>query len=199
MDIVFATHNQGKLKEAKALLRQHKVIGAEEAGVFEDVVEDGKTMLENAFKKARFVHEKTGAWSVADDSGICIEALDGEPGIYSARWAGESATGEEIIAYTLEKMKDIPAGKRQAYFEATIAVISPEGEEQSFVGRIDGQVAESPKGVMRKSLPYDMIFIPTGDTRTFAQMSDDEKNSLSHRARALQQLKVFFENTMLVN
>ncbi len=194
MNIIFATHNKGKLKEACALLGQYDVKGAEEVGIFEDVVEDGKTMVANALKKARFVHKKTGEWSVADDSGICIEALDGAPGIFSARWAGEGASEEEIIAFTLEKMKDIPEGKRQAYFETAIVVISPKGKEWTFSGKIDGKVTTSSKGEMRKGLPYDIIFIPEGEARTFAEMEDSEKNAISHRSRALKQLKDFFEN-----
>lgn len=193
MDIIFATHNQGKLKEAKHLLDNHNVKGAEEAGVFEDVVEDGATMTENAFKKARFVREKTGMWSVADDSGICIKALDGAPGVYSARWAGEGADDDDLINFTLEKMKDVSEGKRQAFFEAAAAVVSPEGKEWSFIGRIYGRLAREPRGKARKSLPYDKIFIPEGWTKTFAEMTDSEKNAISHRGKAFKELKHFFD------
>lgn len=108
MKIVFASHNQGKIVEMKRMLQGFDVLSAEEAGVTEDVVEDRDTFAGNALKKARFMAEKTGCWAVADDSGLCIEALDGAPGVYSARWAGEAATGEELVQKTLERMKEVP-------------------------------------------------------------------------------------------
>ena len=105
MRIIFATHNQGKIKEMRNILASLNVeiASAEETGIFEDVEEDGKTFEENALKKARFIMEKTGEWAVADDSGLCIGALDGAPGIFSSRWAGESASGDVLVNFTLEK------------------------------------------------------------------------------------------------
>ena len=115
MKLVFATHNQGKLKEMRDLLSDLniEVVSADEAGVYEDVIEDGTTFKANALKKARFVGEQTGEWAVADDSGICIDALDGEPGVYSARWAGDRAS---VIDHTLDKMKKVPTKNRGAHF-----------------------------------------------------------------------------------
>ena len=102
MKIIFATHNAGKVAEMRRLLSDCdiEVFSAEEAGVMEDVVEDGKTLKENAFKKAMFVAKRTGEWTIADDSGLCIDALDGEPGVHTARWAGEKFSREKLAGYT---------------------------------------------------------------------------------------------------
>jgi XTP/dITP diphosphohydrolase len=193
MKIVFATHNPGKVTEMKALLPGFDVISAEDAGVFEDVIEDGKSFSENALKKARFVAKQTKQWSVADDSGICIAALDGAPGIMSARWAGEDSSDMDKVNLTLKKMKNIPEGKRDAWIEARIALVSPDGQEWIFSGRIDGQVASAPRGQNRPKLPYDLIFVPDGETRTLAEITNEEKNAISHRGQAFKKLKDFLE------
>ena len=191
MKIIFATHNQGKLKEMKELLFGFEVMGAEEAGIFEDVIEDGRTFVENALKKARFVAQKTGELAVADDSGICIEALDGAPGIMTARWAGEDATDDDKISLTLKKMKNISENNRSAYFQSVVALVSPDNREWIFEGRVDGKIANKKRGQSRPYLPYDLIFIPNGYTETFAEMSDEKKNKLSHRSAAFKKLKEF--------
>jgi XTP/dITP diphosphohydrolase len=191
MKIIFATHNQGKLKEMRELLPGFEVMGAEEAGVFEDVIEDGQTFAENALKKAQFVVKKTGQWAVADDSGICIEALGGAPGIMSARWA---ESDEDKINLTLEKLKDVPEKERGAWIEAALALVSPDGRVWIFDGRVDGQIAFEPRGENRKKLPYDKIFIPAGHDKTFAEMTAAEKHILSHRGRAFRKLKEFLDN-----
>lgn len=187
--LVFATHNQGKVKEMKDILSglEIEVLSAEEAGVFEDVVEDGETFEENALKKAKFVAEKTGEWAVADDSGLCISALGGAPGVQSARWS----EGADLAEYTLDKLKNIPAEERTAYFRSTAALCAPDGRHWFFQGRIDGEIPLEPRGIDRPKLPYDVIFIPEGYNRTFAEMSDAEKNSLSHRGLAFSCLKEF--------
>lgn len=172
-----------------------KIVSAEEAGIFEDVVEDGETFEENAFKKANFIMKKSGEWAVADDSGLCIKALEGAPGIFTARWAGENASGNELINFTLEKMKNIPEENRDAYFESAIVLVSPEGKHWTFTGTIEGKIAETPKGIKRPKLPYDIIFIPEGYKKTFAEMSNEEKNSISHRGLAFSKLKEFIENS----
>ncbi|MEK9130620.1 MAG: RdgB/HAM1 family non-canonical purine NTP pyrophosphatase [Patescibacteria group bacterium] len=195
MKLVFATHNAGKIIEMRAMLADlgFEVISADEAGVKEDVVEDGTTFEDNALKKARFVAEKSKEWAVADDSGVCIEALDGQPGVNTARWAGDKVGDDGLIRHTLEVMKEIPESKRQAYFESCVAVVSPTGEEHTFSGQIHGRLALAPVGTPRPKLPYDLIFIPNGHDRSFAQMSDQEKNSLSHRGLAFAKLKEFLK------
>lgn len=199
MKLIFATHNVGKVKEMRALLEglPVEVVSADEAGVREDVLEDGVTFQENALKKARFMAEHTREWAVADDSGVCIGALDGKPGVHSARWAGEGAADEVIVDYTLTAMKHIPEGKREAWFASAVALVAPDGCEWTFVGKVDGRIATQPRGINRPKLPYDLIFIPDGHDRTFAEMSDAEKNSMSHRGLAFQKLRKFLQTTNL--
>ncbi len=193
MQLVFATHNPGKVTEMRAILAglPMEIISADEAGAPEDVIEDGVTFAENALKKARFVSQRTGKWAVADDSGLSIDALDGAPGVFSARWAGEGATGEQLVTYTLNELQGVPEHRRTAWFETAAALVSPDGQEWTFSGRLDGMIPLSPRGTPRERLPYDVIFIPEGHTRTFAEMTDEEKNSLSHRGDAFRQLKEF--------
>ena len=197
MRIIFATHNQGKVKEMQAILADldMKIVSAEEAGIFEDVIEDGETFEENAFKKANFIMKKSGEWAVADDSGLCIRALDGAPGIFTTRWAGENASGDELVNFTLEKMKNVPAENRNAYFESAIVLVSPEGKRWTFSGAIEGKITETPKGIAHPKLPYDVIFIPEGYRKTFAEMKNEEKNSISHRGLAFSKLKEFIKNS----
>jgi len=187
MKIIFATHNEGKLIEMKNILSDFEVIGAKEAGVFEDVVEDGLTFAENALKKARFMVSKTGEAAIADDSGCCIEALDGAPGIYSARWAN----GADISDYTLEQIKDVSVGKRQAWFETAAALVFPDGREFVFDGQMHGEMTTEKRGIPLPKLPYDNIFIPNGYDKTCAEMGNDEKNKISHRGKAFLDLRAF--------
>ncbi len=197
MKLIFATHNEGKVKEMRQILAglDAEIMSAEEAGVHEDVEEDGVTFAENALKKARFAAQKTREWAIADDSGICIEALNGNPGVQSARWAGEGADGSAIVKKTLEKMKDVPQESRGAYFESCAALVSPDGSEWTFSGRCPGKIIMTPRGTAHPKLPYDVLFVPEGKTKTFAEIEDEEKNSLSHRGTAFRKLKDFLEFT----
>ena len=197
--LIFATHNSGKLTEMKSLLSDLpiEILSADEAGVHEDPIEDGVTFEENALKKARFVAEKTGQWAVADDSGICIDALGGRPGVFTARWAGENAGDEGLVRHTLAQLKEIPEGARGASFHSVAALVSPAGEERTFDGVVAGQVVMTPRGSARPKLPYDVLFVPTGFDRTFAEMSAEQKNALSHRGVAFQKLKVFLSSGWL--
>jgi XTP/dITP diphosphohydrolase len=203
MRLVFATHNANKVTEMRQLLRglPFAVVSADEAGVYEDVVEDGETFEANAEKKARFVQnviarsdatKQTRVWSLADDSGLCIDALGGKPGVYSARWAGEGATGEQIVEYTLEKLRDVLEDRRQASFVSALVLVSPEGARHAFRGEVRGRIPLAPRGThVRPKLPYDVIFEPDGTGRTFAEMTDEEKNSLSHRGLAFNELRTY--------
>ncbi|MBI4435133.1 RdgB/HAM1 family non-canonical purine NTP pyrophosphatase [Candidatus Uhrbacteria bacterium] len=195
--LIFATHNPGKIEEMRQLVvgLGVEVLSADEAGVHNDVVEDGVTFEENALKKARFVASATGEWAVADDSGIMIDALDGRPGVHTARWAGESAGDEGLIRHTLEQLKDVGEGRRGASFHSVVALVSPDGEEHTFDGVVEGKVVLEPRGTPRPRLPYDVLFCPVGHDRTFAEMSDEQKNALSHRGRAFQKLKEFLRSS----
>lgn len=189
MRIIFATQNKGKLIEMKKILSDFEVVGMEDIGINEDVLEDGKTFEENAFKKARFVSERVNEYVIADDSGICIKSLDGAPGVYSARWAGEGASSDDIVRHTLKKLESFPEGERGAWIETAAVLVMPDGKEKSFVGKIEGYVPFAPSGKALPKLPYDVIFVPKGYTKTFAEISEEEKNSISHRGRAFRELK----------
>lgn len=193
--IIFATHNQGKVEEIRKILEGFdvSVVSADEAGVHEDVVEDGKTFQENALKKAEFVSRTANEWAMGDDSGICVEALDGAPGIYSARWAGEGAPGHKWIELLLSKLEGVPEDKRGAWFETVVVLRSPTGQSWTFSGRVNGTIAVAPRGVSHPRLPYDSVFIPEGENRTFAEMTKEEKNAVSHRGQAFRKLKEFVQ------
>ncbi len=198
--VIFATHNQGKVKEMREILKDLnmdlEIVTLDEAGIKDDIVEDGKTMEANALIKAKYISENTKEWAIGEDTGLCIEALDGKPGVRTARWADDNGEGidhEHLYEYCIQQMIDVPEGKRQAYFETALALVSPDGQEWIFKGRVDGAIAEQPKGEPRKSLPYDMVFIPDGYEMTFAEMSDEEKNALSHRGRAFEEFKKFIK------
>lgn len=190
MKVVFATHNDGKLIEMRAILAglPIEVVSADEAGVTEEVAEDGVTFEENALKKARFVAEKTGEWALADDSGLCIDSLGGAPGVRSARWAQDEGVSDNVTC-ALQKLAGLLPGERGAWFETAAVLVAPDGRHWMFTGRINGSIADAPRGTPRPTLPYDTIFIPKGYSRTFAEMSDEEKNGMSHRGEAFRKLK----------
>lgn len=195
MRLIFATHNKDKLVEMKDILKglEVEILSAEEAGVFEEAVEDDETFEANALKKAQFVASKTGNWAIADDSGICIASLNGAPGVQSARWAGEG----DLAEYTLKQMINIPDDERGAYFESAAVLCAHDGRHFIFSGRIAGRVTRELRGINRPKLPYDVIFVPDGYEETFAEMSDAQKNSLSHRGLAFRQLREFVENNLV--
>lgn len=191
--LIFATHNPGKILEMRQLLSDLdvEVQSADEARVTQEAVEDGTTFADNALKKARFVASVTGEWAVADDSGITIDALGGRPGVHTARWAGEGASDEQLVTHTLEQLKDVEEGRRGASFHCVVVLVSPEGEERTFEGVVEGSIVPAPRGTPRRKLPYDVLFQPDGFDRTFAEMSDQQKNALSHRGRAFGKVKAF--------
>jgi len=201
MRIIFSTHNQGKVKEMQAILNGLgiEILSADEVGLHDDVEEDGSTLEENALKKARFVTEKTGDWAMADDTGLFINALNGQPGIYSARWAGVGATGPELVAYTLAKLKEMLKDQRGAYFESVVALVASDLRHWFFKGRALGHITQEPRGTPRPKLPYDQIFLPDGYDKTFAELSDAEKNQISHRGLAFQVLRDFLQSNQFTD
>jgi XTP/dITP diphosphohydrolase len=196
MKIVLATRNAGKLIEIKKMFAglDVDIISLEDVGIFEDINEDQDTFAGNALKKARFASQKSGLPAVADDSGLCIAALQGAPGVLTARWAGEGASSKELIDHTLEQMIDVPKGERQAYFECAVAFVSSDGKEKIFSGRIDGKIALEERGQALPKLPYDLIFIPDGYDKAFAEMDENEKNKMSHRGQAFRKFREFLES-----
>jgi len=152
-----------------------------------EVVEDGRTFFENALKKARTVAEWTGEAALADDSGLEVDHLEGKPGIYSSRYAGEGSTDEKNIQKLLERLEGIPAEKRGAAFRCVLVLYRPDGSYESFEGRWRGRIIERPVGT--HGFGYDPVFFLSEQGVTVAQLDPAIKNSLSHRAQAFQKLK----------
>lgn len=198
LKIIFASHNQGKVLEMRSLLKDIniEILSAEEAGFVNEVVEDGLTFADNALKKAKEVSAFCNLPAIADDSGLCVEALAGLPGIYSARWAGRNATDEMLVAKLLSEMTLVSENRRNAEFVSVVAMAWPDGREAVFEGRVKGLITMEPKGDMRAKLPYDVLFLPVGYEKTYAQMTDDEKNSISHRGEAFKKLKKYIQDSV---
>ena len=187
MKIIAATHNKGKIREFREILGKlgFEVISQNEAGIDVEPEETGKTFSENALIKARAIAELAdGAAVMADDSGLCVEVLDGRPGVYSARYAGENATDGDRIKKLLSELK----GKtnRKAKFVSAIAFIFPDGEEITTIGETHGTIAEEPFG--SGGFGYDPVFVSDKLGKTFAEASPEEKNSVSHRGASLSAL-----------
>jgi XTP/dITP diphosphohydrolase len=192
--VVIATHNPGKLTELRDLLTPHGVeaVSAGELGLPEPN-ETGSTFAENARIKARAATEATGLPAFADDSGLCVDALGGEPGIYSARWAGPEKNFDAAMQTIEDKLSVLKASNRGASFVAALCLAWPDGHTEDFEGRVEGTLVWPPRGTL--GFGYDPIFLPAGFERTFGEMSADEKHGLpprgkglSHRARAFVQL-----------
>lgn len=197
--ILVASGNKGKLKEISVLLGNIGVeaISASDYSLIEPE-ESGKNFVENAIIKAKYYGNKTGFISLADDSGLCIEELNGDPGIYSARWAINKKTGEkdfsiafsEIKQLLLDKGIDISLKKPKAYFICSLALYNPRNNQiNTFEGRVDGYLSFPPNG--DKGFGYDPIFIMNGMDKTFAQIDPQEKEKISHRSKAFQGLVNF--------
>ena len=183
--LILATSNKDKAREIAEILSDTPfvVTTMKEEGYDPDIVEDGKTFEENALIKARTVHALAkDAYVMADDSGLCIDALDGAPGIYSARFCGEDSTYPEKFAKIFEMLKDVPEEKRTAKFVCSIAVVRPDGSEFTVRGEICGVLHEKPVG--DGGFGYDPIFYVPEFGMTTAQMTKEQKNSISHRGKA---------------
>ena len=192
--LVLATHNQGKIAEFKDLLSGFpiKIKSLKDFGPIPSVVEDGETFEDNAYKKAHDTAKMLGFPALADDSGLRVEALDGVPGVYSARYAGEGASDQENNLKLLEAMK----GKenRKATFECVIAIAVPRGPALIYKGRCDGEIIHEMRG--ENGFGYDPIFFYPPGRETFAQMSPDEKNRVSHRGKAMAELQGEFDKVL---
>ena len=183
--LILATSNKDKAREIAEILSDTPfvVTTMKEEGYDPDIIEDGKTFEENALIKARTVHVLAeGAYVMADDSGLCIDALDGAPGIYSARFCGENSTYPEKFAKIFEMLKDVPEEKRTAKFVCSIAVVRPDGSEFTVRGEVCGVLHEKPMG--DGGFGYDPIFYVPEFGMTTAQMTKEQKNSISHRGKA---------------
>lgn len=187
--LVFATNNAHKLEEVRAVVgNKFEILSLKEIGCHEDIDEPGETLQENALIKARYVKEKYGYDCFGDDTGLEVEALDGAPGVYSARYAG----GDHDSVANMKKLLNELYGaiNRKAHFRTVIALIM-DGEEHLFEGKINGSIIEEQRGTA--GFGYDPIFMPDGYNQTFAELGSEVKNNVSHRALAVKALCEFLE------
>ena len=190
MKLVLATRNPGKVRELTNMLhgeatskQQIEVVSLDRYPEAPEVVEDGKTYMENAIKKASIIAAYTSHLTLADDAGLEVDALGGAPGINSKRWAGEDATDDIRIAKLLQVLKG--AANRRARFIAAIAVVRPNSDPEGVLGVCEGHIRPTPVG--KNGFGYDPVFVPDGYNQTFAELGEAIKNQISHRAKALEQ------------
>ena len=186
--LVLATRNQGKITEFRRILEelapgQIDLIGVDHFPQLVDVDETGATFEENSLLKARYTCQATGLPAIADDSGLCVDALNGDPGIFSARWAGVHGNDQANLEKVLAQLKDVPDEKRTAYFICVASLVLPDGREQVAEGRFEGRILHAPVGT--NGFGYDPIFQPLGLSISSAQMSAQEKDVVSHRGKSL--------------
>ncbi len=192
--LLLATRNQGKIVEFRRILDalapgKIELVGLDQFPDLHDVDETGSTFEENALLKAREMSKATGLPAIADDSGLCVDALNGDPGIFSARWAGTHGDDRANLEKVLDQLKDVPDEKRTAYFICVAALYLPSGKTHCEEGRFYGTILHSPVG--ENGFGYDPIFQPEGLEISSAQMSAEEKDAMSHRGKALRAIAPF--------
>lgn len=194
LQLVIATGNKGKTAEISELLADFpiRIKNLEDFGPIPPVIEDGLTFEENAYKKASFTARVLGFPALADDSGLCVDALGGAPGIFSARYAGETATDARRCEYLLSEMKG--KANRAAAFECAISIAVPTGQALTYEARCEGLITEQPVGT--QGFGYDPIFLYPPLKKTFAQLSREEKSRISHRGKALQEVRDEFDKIL---
>ena len=195
--LILATNNQNKLREIREILAEQDitVLSQKDAGIQIDPDETGMTFAENAEIKARAIYAAAKAqgydgYVLADDSGLSVDALNGEPGVFSHRWAGENATDADRIAKMLRAMQNVPDGQRGAHFACAMCLIAPDGAAHCFEGRVFGEILHEARG--ENGFGYDPVFGIGG--RSFAEYSAEEKNAVSHRHNALMQVLTYFRS-----
>lgn len=185
MNLIFASNNKYKLKEVSAILKGIVTVKSlDDAAIADDIAETGDTLEENAFIKADYVYRRTGLDCFADDTGLFVDALNGMPGVISARFAGEHCSPQDNNAKLLSLLEK--ESNRNAYFKTVICLVQ-NGKERYFEGVINGSISRTQKGT--NGFGYDPVFVPEGFDKTFAELSAEEKNSLSHRAIAVRRMK----------
>ena len=188
--IIFATNNAHKLSEVQAVLgEEFTLVTLRECGITEDIPETADTLEENALQKARYVFEKTGADCFADDTGLEVDALNGAPGVHSARYATD---GHDFAANNRLLLKNLEGVTERTARVRTVIALILGGKEYTFEGRVEGTIAEEECGA--EGFGYDPLFVPSGEIITFAQMSAEAKNAISHRGRAVAELVKFLKN-----
>ena len=197
MFLLVASGNKGKIREIKSILSDLniEILSLKDVGINADIEENGSTFEENALIKACEIAKLVDMPVLADDSGLCVDALNGAPGIYSARYAGENATDADRIGKLLAELKNV--NDRNARFVCVMAMVLPNGQRIVSEGTVQGTIAEEPMGA--SGFGYDPVFIPNGYRQSFAQLGEDEKNKLSHRYNALINLKKKIIDTGVLN
>ena len=190
MKLVFATHNENKVKEVQAILPPHiSLLSLTDIGCLEEIPETGKTLEENAILKANYITQKFSYPCFADDTGLVVDALDGAPGVYSARYAGESRDANANMSKLLNELSHTK--DRAARFETVIA-LNLNNEQYIFTGKVEGEITDKKSG--EKGFGYDPIFKPLGYTKTFAELPLEVKNKIGHRGKAIQKLILRLES-----
>ncbi|HOS15765.1 MAG TPA: non-canonical purine NTP diphosphatase [Bacteroidales bacterium] len=189
MQLIFATNNPHKLFEVESILNSHiKILSLKDINCSDEIPETADTLEGNALQKAHFIYNRFKQNCFADDTGLEIEALNGRPGVYSARYAGEDCNFDDNMNKVLNEMNGML--NRKASFRTVIALIL-NGKEYLFEGKVDGEILKEKKGII--GFGYDPIFQPAGFNKTFAEMATDEKNHISHRGRSIQKLVDFLK------
>ncbi|MGW2146484.1 RdgB/HAM1 family non-canonical purine NTP pyrophosphatase [Nonomuraea bangladeshensis] len=186
MRIVLATRNPGKIAELRRILSGFDIVGLEEFPEIGDVAETGVTFEDNALLKAHAVAQGSGLPAVADDSGLCVDVLNGMPGVFSARWAGRHGDDRANLDLLLAQVSDVPDDKLSAHFVCVAALALPSGEQRVVEGTLPGHLVRTPRG--EHGFGYDPIFVPEGEQRTTAELAPEEKDAISHRGRAFRAL-----------
>jgi len=194
MNLILSSRNQGKIEQIKPVFAglPLTVLSLSDAGIEGEAVEDGTTLEQNAKLKATYAWQAR-KWSMADDTGIFIDALGGQPGVYSARWAGKDKTTAEITAHTLEKLRHVLPNDRGATFRTVAVLIDPDGHVRQFSGEVRGTILPSQRCEPQKGMPYSGIFVPEGTGKVWAEMTVEEENKISHRGKAFAKVRRFFE------
>ena len=190
MKLIFATHNKNKTKEVKSMMPSHiELLSLDDINFHTEIEENATTLEGNALLKAKTIFEKTGINCFADDSGLLVDALNGAPGVYSARYAGSQKNDEDNMQKLLSELKD--KTNKNAHFKTVMALII-DGKEYLFEGKIEGKIISEKLGT--NGFGYDPIFVPDGYNETFAQLDSETKNKISHRSRALQKMLEFISS-----
>ncbi len=195
INFVIATKNKDKVHEIKEIMKDlpFSIISMEEAGIYDDIEEDGETFCENALKKATEVHKRIGGYVMADDSGLSVDALGGAPGIYSARFHGKDSSYSEKIQALWDLLANVPLEERTAHFICAIAVVRPDGSSFTVQESMDGILYD--KIVGENGFGYDPVFFLPEKGVTAAQLTNEEKNAISHRGKALRVMLAQLRNT----
>lgn len=191
-ELIFASHNKGKIKEIRELLAPLNItVKTSDDIEIPDVEETGTTFAENSLLKSSAIAKMTGIACIADDSGLCVDALNGAPGVYSARYA-PNRDFDKGMEKLLTEMNESSNKSRSAHFSCVISLAYPDGKYEIFEGRVDGHIAEKKQGT--EGFGYDPLFIPDGFDKSFAELGSEVKNNISHRARAMQKLLAYLKS-----